>query len=365
MARTEVAAAVPSTRGVELYTRMSLYWMVAFLALGLGFAATPTGDATATLITAGLAGALTLISIDLTRRRLDRLALPPTPEPRLHLIASGVAVLLAATICWWTAYRLDPGLLPVVAGCSFGVVAATWTPVLNLRRTVLTGALAALGGIGCWWLFGAAPRNPVAWLGIALLVAVLVGTFGASVWILRVTIELDRARGTAARLAVAEERLRFSRDLHDVVGRTLAAVSLKTQLAAGLVGRGRSAEALAELDQVRSTIDDAAREVRAVAHGYRRSDLAVELRGAASLLGSAGVDCKLAGSKLLAQAPAELGWVVREAVTNVLRHSTATLVRITLERRVKGASPGWRSPCAMTVSARNARSPSPATRAAA
>lgn len=99
-------------------------------------------------------------------------------------------------------------------------------------------------------------------------------------------------------------------------------------------------EALAELDQVRSTIDDAAREVRAVAHGYRRSDLAVELRGAASLLGSAGVDCKLAGSKLLAQAPAELGWVVREAVTNVLRHSTATLVRITLERRVKGGVAG-------------------------
>lgn len=146
-----------------------------------------------------------------------------------------------------------------------------------------------------------------------------------SVWMIGVVTELEHTRVAHALLAVAEERLRFSRDLHDVVGRTLSAVAVKSELAAELSTRGRPGAAQ-EMLEVRQIAQNALREVREVVAGYRSADLSAELAGARSVLRSAGIDTTVHGSEAQLAEPVQdsLAWVVREGVTNVVRHSKAT-----------------------------------------
>nr|WP_237547847.1 histidine kinase [Streptomyces sp. SID5473] len=152
-------------------------------------------------------------------------------------------------------------------------------------------------------------------------------------WGLKVVGELRDARDVRARLAVAEERLRFGRDLHDVLGRNLAVVALKSELAVQLARRGR-AEAVDQMVEVQQIAQDSQREVREVVRGYREADLRVELEGARSVLGAAGIICKVIADEVdeLLPAPARsaLGWVVREATTNVLRHGDPRRCTISL-----------------------------------
>lgn len=145
-----------------------------------------------------------------------------------------------------------------------------------------------------------------------------------SVWLLNVVYELDEARETRTRLAVVEERLRFGRDLHDVMGRNLAVIALKSELAVQLAQRERP-EAVTQMVEVQRLAHEAQREVREVVRGYREADLGSELAGARGVLDAAGIDCTVIGptTGLPAQVQSALGWVVREAVTNVLRHGNA------------------------------------------
>ena len=94
-------------------------------------------------------------------------------------------------------------------------------------------------------------------------------------------------RRTQAALAVAEERLRFSRDVHDVMGRRLSTIAVQAELAATLATRGDE-RAPEQILQVRETAHEALREARELARGYRPLDLAAEVDGAVSLLRSAG-----------------------------------------------------------------------------
>ncbi|MFD7404513.1 sensor histidine kinase [Streptomyces sp. NPDC059866] len=145
-----------------------------------------------------------------------------------------------------------------------------------------------------------------------------------SVWLLNAVYELDAARETRARLAVAEERLRFGRDLHDVMGRNLAVIALKSELAVQLARRGR-AEAVEQMIEVQRIAQQSQREVRDVVRGYREIDLGVELAGAHGVLTAAGIECEVTGevTGLPGEVQSALGWVVREATTNVLRHGDA------------------------------------------
>jgi signal transduction histidine kinase len=158
-------------------------------------------------------------------------------------------------------------------------------------------------------------------------------SFRFSVWVLDLVREMERTRGVQSQLAVAEERLRFSRDLHDVMGRNLSAIAVKSQLAGELVRRGRP-EAADEVADVRRLAEDSLREVREVVRGHRSTALTGELAGARSVLRAAGVACTVynedAGAMLPPEAQTAFGWVTREAVTNVLRHSRATSCTITL-----------------------------------
>ncbi|MEV5199137.1 histidine kinase [Streptomyces sp. NPDC053720] len=143
-----------------------------------------------------------------------------------------------------------------------------------------------------------------------------------SAWSLSVMWQAEEARDLQARLAVAEERLRFGRDLHDVLGRNLAVIALKSELAVELAQRGRP-EALDQMVEVQRIARTSQQEVRDVVRGYREADLSTELAGARGVLSAAGIECEVTGDacgELPAPVQSALGWVVREAATNVLRH---------------------------------------------
>jgi two-component system, NarL family, sensor histidine kinase DesK len=152
-------------------------------------------------------------------------------------------------------------------------------------------------------------------------------------------VRLRRARAELARLAVAEERLRISRDLHDVLGQRLAAVALKSELAARL-SRSDPERAEAEMTEVSKIAREALDEVRATVAGYRDASLATEVRTAVALLAAASVETTVSGVPVsLSPAVEEVAsWVVREASTNVVRHAHADRCRIVLGRVPAGLS---------------------------
>ncbi|MFE3829883.1 sensor histidine kinase [Streptomyces sp. NPDC059092] len=159
--------------------------------------------------------------------------------------------------------------------------------------------------------------------GTVIMAPIMALAFRISGWGVRLVEELAAARQTQARLAVAEERLRFGRDLHDVLGRNLAVVALKSELAAQLALRDRP-EAREQMLEVQRIAQDSQREIRSVVRGYRTADLHTELAGARSVLEAAGIACRIEygpAARLPGQVQAALGWVVREGTTNVLRHA--------------------------------------------
>lgn len=150
---------------------------------------------------------------------------------------------------------------------------------------------------------------------------------------------LRRTRADLARTAVAEERLRIARDLHDLLGHSLSLITLKAELAGRVIGTdpGRAAAEIAELESVaRQSLSD----VRAAVAGYRQPDLADELESARQLLSSAGIVSKITGPEtgcLSQDVDAALAWAVREGTTNVVRHSRATQVAISVSTGPAGA----------------------------
>ncbi|MDV9177306.1 histidine kinase, partial [Streptomyces sp. W16] len=144
--------------------------------------------------------------------------------------------------------------------------------------------------------------------------------------------ELRAAREELARRAVEKERMRFSRDLHDLLGHTLSVIVVKSEAARRLAPRDMEA-ALGQITDIEAVGRQALTEIREAVTGYREGSLATELDRARSALSAADIDpvVRQSGPPLTPQTEALLGWVVREAVTNVVRHSGATRCEITLD----------------------------------
>lgn len=245
----------------------------------------------------------------------------PVPRGRvLAMIVVGVAAMALGTLAFAGSADLGWALLiPLLAAVGAGAAV-----VRSRSLLLLVGGAAALVG-GLVWVADGSTRA-----ALALAVATVFSGTGvvlsirASVWMLGVVWEQEHRREVDARLAVAEERLRFSRDLHDVFGRTLSTVAVTSELAAELTRRGdpRGVETMLE---VRELAQNALREVRAVVDGYRTVELATELAGAQDVLRSAGVRTRVTGADVDLDPSVQqaLGWVVREGVTNVVRHAEA------------------------------------------
>lgn len=166
---------------------------------------------------------------------------------------------------------------------------------------------------------------------IILSVGFMMHAFGRQTETVR---QLRSAQDELAGLAVAEERNRVARDMHDILGHSLTVIAVKAELAGRLitVAPDRAAAEVAELeDLARGALAD----VRATVSGYRGVNISSELASARSALEAAGIEPQLPGAadEVPAKSRELFGWVLREAVTNVVRHSGASRCTVTLSRR--------------------------------
>ncbi|MBT2228368.1 histidine kinase [Nonomuraea sp. NEAU-A123] len=299
-------------------------------------------------------------------------------EPRL------ARAIITAVLCLTIGYDVDyaithrAGVANIVI--AFAVAAASL--VLQLRHSLPTGTggpprawkwtLALQGVLVCAALYiqgvawiGIVPflgasmlflvPSPWSWASLAVIIAgdvLLVGAmtsdtslgvftyypaasllFGLGVYgharFARIAVELRDARAEVARMAQVRVRLRLSRDMHDVIGSSLSAVLIKAQLAVELLGDDRTG-AERELREVADLARRTAREVEALSVTDSRVSLTEELSSARTLLTSAGVVSRVtaAPAGLPPELDHALAMVVREAVTNVLRHSKPSLCSI-------------------------------------
>jgi two-component system sensor histidine kinase DesK len=172
--------------------------------------------------------------------------------------------------------------------------------------------------------------EPLGWelaLTLIALTAFMVGFAGN----VRLNIELRATREQLAEAAVAAERERIGRDLHDILGHSLTAIAVKAGLARRLLGRD-DAGAAVEIADVERLAREALADVRATASGMREVTLAGELAVAGTVLRAAGVRSVLpqAVDELDPAARHLFGYVLREAVTNVVRHAQARTCTVQL-----------------------------------
>ncbi|MET9370560.1 sensor histidine kinase [Streptomyces griseoflavus] len=235
------------------------------------------------------------------------------------------------------ATRVALGLLAAVT-CALAVAyGGGWLlffPLLGLAAgVVLRGRLLVVAGAAVTAVAGVVSFAHDGWGGLPVLYATAISTMVTST-ILRLaeTVrELGAAREELARRAVAEERLRFSRDLHDLLGHTLSVIVVKSEAARRLAPRDPDA-ALAQVTDIESVGRQALTEIREAVTGYRDGSLDTELDRACSALTAAGITPVVhrSGPPPAARTQVLLGWVVREAATNVVRHSAAHRCEITV-----------------------------------
>jgi two-component system sensor histidine kinase DesK len=257
---------------------------------------------------------------------VDRTVLVPMPEPGRYArwqwallplaVALGAALFAVGGMGWLTALaiasagvgRITPDGRPTVLGlaCCTGIaVAISAATGLGYGNTVVAGAVVALGNL----LAHSAERRNV------------------------LMYRLKETRAELARAAVAEERLRISRDLHDLLGHSLSLITLKAELAGRVIGTDpeRAAQEIAEVETVaRRSLT----EVRQAVTSYRQPSLAAELVSSRRMLASAGTDCQIRAPGAYSLPPAVdalLAWTVREGATNIVRHAAAKHTEIVIE----------------------------------
>lgn len=219
---------------------------------------------------------------------------------------------------------------------SLTTLAFGFSPAIAWRRTFWCAVAVAAPTTAAWLWLHPGLFSTGRW--VPTTISALLVTFGIlmsgamAAWTLRLMREQAELTVVRSELAVAEERLRFSRDLHDIFGRTLTAVAVKSDLAAELATAGQVERATSEMREVHELADQGLREVREVVAGYRAVDLGAELKGARSMLSAAGIRVRLIGdAEGIGTGAAEaLAWAVREGATNVVHHSDARNCTIAL-----------------------------------
>jgi two-component system, NarL family, sensor histidine kinase DesK len=245
----------------------------------------------------------------LTREDISQSGISRSTLRRRLLFILGMLVLNVALIPVLPQYQLWWLLLYPMAAAGLTL------PLIPAK--VVIGGLTALS-FSCAWLFNDGFQPILLSQAVLALVTVIIR-------ILTVTnIRLEASNDDVARLAVTEERLRFSRDLHDSLGHTLSTIVLKSELGSRLVEQDpeRAAREMQDVEQVGR---DALREVRSVVTGYRQPTLIGEIEAARRFLSSAGIalDVDAVTDQLPEAIDSVLAWGVREGTTNIIRHSDA------------------------------------------
>lgn len=263
------------------------------------------------------------------------------------LSISGVALFL---VLYFMGYWLqDHRILWVIAGITMiGVVLAPGNPGASVffifaaafagyaGSPRLAGAIIAIVAatlvVEAWLL----SLSPAFWIPGVVLSVVIGGVnshFGEAA---RTRAKLQRAEDEVERLAQLAERERIARDLHDLLGHTLSLITLKSELAGKLVAT-EPEMAVAEIRDVERISRAAMAEVRQTVAGYRATGFQAELANAklATLAAAITLRCDTSGVVLTAHESQVFSQVLREAVTNIIRHSGATECLVELARETK------------------------------
>lgn len=233
---------------------------------------------------------------------------------------------LSQPLVWlYPALVIGAGLRPQMAAVGIGLMALA---------AVLPAELEGLGQLHALGPREAALPAVVLGPGHAILLAVALAGLGVAAvrQLIIVNVDLHAAKAELAELAVTAERERLARELHDVLGRTLSLIAVKAELAGRLHARGDPAAA-SEMGDVQGLAREALREVRGAITGDRIPSVAAELAAAPAALGAAGIALRVEGTPdgIRPGHDATVAWVLREAVTNVVRHSGARSCRINLQ----------------------------------
>ena len=215
----------------------------------------------------------------------------------------------------------SPGLQLVVFLAVVLAFSLPWQAAIG-PIAILTGTLFLIPRMIPSW-----SASEDAW--IALLVAGGACTFGRYIMEQRRVARILEQR--THELEINEERNRMARDMHDILGHSLTVIALKSELAARLVDVAPD-QTRTELDEVQSLARSALADVRATVNSYRELSLAGELARATSVLTSAGVraDLPLTVEVVDPELRELFAWVVREGVTNIVRHAHASLCKVKL-----------------------------------
>lgn len=264
-----------------------------------------------------------LLSIPVLGAAVVLFMLPPS---RIRLAVIG---LLVFPLAWPGALLVSAwSQLADVWGFFLGAALAWLRPRHWVPIVVLVEALHSLA------LFFASPApSPAGTAGNYLTDLILAWLFYSLTRLGDLVVLLERARHDLARSAVATERDRIARDLHDVLGFSLSAVALRGELVLRLLDR-EPERAEAELTSLSEVVAQARTELASITSGRIRLRLDQEVDAATEVLTAAGISvaADIERGPLPAEVDSALAAALRESVTNVLRHSRARTCSITISR---------------------------------
>jgi two-component system, NarL family, sensor histidine kinase DesK len=339
-ARAEARARTPVGRGLTVKGAWRYFVAVNVVVLGFvlfaGLGAFGSAHAGAVVIPAWVA--LTLVHVS----SLLAVARGVRPRWAYERFALVVAIDVAMMLVLGSGWREPGWFIGVAAAVAFR----------GRARVAVVGAVFVLAGVyDVWRTLQEVPSTGLGDLTwgffytVALTALGVIGLYG-SARLITLLGQLDSAREVQVRFAVDAERRRIWGDLHDVLGQTLTAITLKADLARRTVS-GAPARSLEELDEVIELAAHQAHELEVIARGERDVIFDAEIENAIGLLRAAGVEVltELDVGELDQTTSVLLGWSVREGTTNILRHARARQVwiravresgRVTLELRNDG-----------------------------
>ncbi|MDY6055798.1 sensor histidine kinase [Micrococcus sp.] len=246
----------------------------------------------------------------------------PAPVRALSAVGNTVAYTAALVLI---AVGMS-ALLPLAGPMTTPYLAAVWLFTHRGRWPLLVGAGIGLTGLAAIGLLTPAGQGTGALAGIGLALAIIM--------IVRTTTAReDSLRQAHGELALARQREQVARDVHDVLGHSLTAVHVKAQLLHRLIDAD-PARARREAEEIITLTRSAIAEVRSTVDGLSAPELGPELARARRALADAGLRLDAPSPDVVAEVPpaqaALFAWVLREAVTNVLRHAHAHTVRVRL-----------------------------------
>lgn len=239
--------------------------------------------------------------------------------------------LLPAAWLFVLSFSLFPWIGWDVRGVWSYVGVAIGMAVVRLRTTwlllIALGAAALVAGV----LSDGWTESVLFLPAIIISISAMMAAFGRNIAAMNA---LRATRDQMAQMAVERERSRVARDLHDILGHSLTVITVKSELAGRLIDVD-PARARTEIGEVEALARGALADVRATVAGYRGVSVAGELAAAREALDAAGIAAELptATENVPAERRELAGWIVREGVTNVIRHAQASRCRVRLGAR--------------------------------